>query len=358
MIEAAPAVITKKRTLVCDLERTILEAAHAACGSPILTPVHAPGLGRVAYVRGKRGRTDVDVWPLSEKMWAGFASYDDLISRMTAGNKFSAFFGKAHTSAPVANTWYDLWPVTGAPTAGTYGGTAYTATQYSDASTGALLHGGNVSTSTKHLISQVTSSSGGTPTLWLCDRVLTYEACSFNANVNQAMTNSVSAARYVGSAFSGMQVMVVAQTVLGATASNMTLLTYSNQAGGTGRTMPTAVTKAISVSAAAPATSLGARCVMPLGTSPWMELQAGDVGVSLISNFTTSAANTGTLAFLMLRPLAMMPTYAAGIPATMDLVAQVASLERVYDGACLCFVAFFPAATASTILGKVDVAWG
>lgn len=358
MMHAAPAVHTKKRTLVCDLENTILEAAHACVGSPILTPVHAPGLGRVAYVRGKRGRMDVDVWRMPEKMWAGFASYDDLISEMTAGKKWTAVFAKGHTSAPVANTWVDLWTVSGLPTGGSFGGTARTAKQFDDTSTGALIHGGNVTPDTKHLISEQVVSSGGTPTMWLCDRVLSYESCAFTAATNQLMTNTLTAQRYVSAGQSGLQCTVVADTATGATAANMTRLAYTDQGGTTGQLMPTAVTKTITASSAAPSTVLGARCVVPLGVSPWIELAAGDTGMRAVEDFTTSAANTGTMAFVMLKPLALMPTFAAGIPATMDLVAQVASLERVYDGACLSFMAFFPAATASTFTGRVDVAWG
>lgn len=359
VVPRAPFVRVNKRTALCNLNQTITEAARASVGSPFWSPVYAAGLGRVAMVRGRGWRDPrVDIVPLPEKMWTGFATYDDLISEITAGKKWTALFSKAHTSAPVANTWADLWPVAGAPTAGTYGGTARTSKPFDDTATGALLHGGNVSTDTKHLLSEIITSSAGTPTLWLVDRVLSYETCAFSAAVNQAMVNTVSAGRYIGASASGMQVMVVADSLLGATASNMTRIEYVTQAGATGRLMPTAVTKVITTGAAAPTTALGARCVMPLGLSPWMELQAGDTGVSSIANYTTSAANTGTMTFLQLRPLALMPTFAAGIPAVMDLVAQVASLERVIDGACLSFIAFFPAATATTVFGRVEMGWG
>ena len=358
MIEASPAVHVRKRTRLCDVENVIREAAYAATGSTVLQPVYAPGLGRVAYVRGKRHSASVDVWPLREKMWAGFASYDALISDITAGQKVSITFSKGHTSNPSANSWADMWPVSGLGGSGTYGGTARTAKQFDDTSTGAMLHGGNVSPDTKHLISTAIVSSAGTPTLWLCDRVLSYESCGFTAATNQTMTNTLTAQRYNGTGLPGMLCCVVADTAIGATASNMTRIEYTDQAGNTGALMPTTPTKAISVSVGAPLTTLGARCCLPIGVSPWVELAAGDYGMRSIENYTTSAANSGTMAFLMLRPLALMPTYAAGIGSVIDLVAQVASLERVYDGACLSFLAFFPAATASTLNGRIDVAWG
>lgn len=355
---AAPAVHVKKRTRLCDVEHVIHEAAYASTGTPLLTPVYAPGLGRVAYVRGRRGSPSVDVWRLPEKMWAGFSSYDDLISEMTAGKKFSIIYSKAHTANPSANAWHDLWPVTGQPGAGAYGGTARTAKQFDDTTTGAMLSGGNVTPDTKHIISSGIVSSAGTPTLWLADRVLTYESCGFTAATNQVMTNTLTAQRYNGAGLPGLMCMVVADTATGATAANMTRIEYTDQAGTTGQLMPTAVAKAIGVSIGAPLTSLGARCALPLGVSPWVEMATGDTGMRSIENYTTSAANTGTLAFLLVRPLVLIPTYAAGVGSIMDTVAQVAGLERVYDGACLQFLAFFPTATATTLTGRIDVAWG
>jgi hypothetical protein len=362
-MHAVPSIHAVRKTLKHPslVDAAIMRAAQACCGSPILQPVYLPGAGRVAYVRGRNWRDPrVDVWPLPEKHWAGFSTYDDLISELTAGKKYTANFSKAATTNPVANNWYHLWTVAGIPGAGAYGGTARTAKRYDDTSTGAILHGGNVSADTKHLLSTAQLSTAGatSPLLWLCDLVLSYEQCAFSAAVNQAMTNTLTALRYNGAGLSGMQACVVADAVLGATAANMTRLAYTDNAGNTANLMPTGVTKAITVSAAAPTASLGSRCVVPLGNSPWIELAAGDQGMRAIEDYTTSAANTGTMAMLLLKPLAVMPTYTAGIMTVLDTVAQVASLERIYDGACLTFLAFYPAATGNTFFGRVEVGWG
>lgn len=297
--------------------------------------------------------------------WAGFVSYDDLISEITQSGKFfSAKFSKGNTSAVIANNWYDLWPVGGSPQAGAYGGTAFTARQFADTTVGALYHAGDASPDTKHMVSMDARSTGGTPTLILYDRVLSYEACTFNASVNQAMTNTLPAQRYISAGQPGMKILTTCQTALGATAANFTQLQYTDQAGTTLQSMPVAAFNAIIVSAAAPTTTLGARIVSPsvtgatLTQGPYMPLAAGDGGVRLIANYTTSAANTGTMAFVLGAPLATIPIQVAGITTLIDLVQQLVGLYQVYAGACLSFLAFFPAATAATFDGSVTVAWG
>lgn len=299
------------------------------------------------------------------RKWAGFLSYDAIINAIsTNGAFFPAKFSKGATTAPVANNWYDLWPVGGSPAAGAYAGAAFTAVQFSDATSGALYHAGNQSPSTKHLISMDARSTGGTPTLVLYDRVLTYEACTFNAGVNQAMTNTLAAQRYISAGQPGLKIITTCQTVFGATASNFTQLQYTDQAGNTLQSMPVAAFNAIIVSAAAPTATLGARVVSPSVTAatlpqgPFMPLAVGDGGVRLIANYTTSAANTGTMAFVLGAPLATIPIQVAGVTTLIDMVQQLIGLYRVFDGACLSFLAFFPAATASTFDGSVNVAWG
>jgi len=102
-------------------EDAIWRAAIAASrGQPKVLPVIDYARGRrLGYVKG------VDWWecPFDPgqvwwKAYCGFTSYDDLISEITAGKKYQTTWSKAHTTAPVANNWMDLWPVGGAPALG------------------------------------------------------------------------------------------------------------------------------------------------------------------------------------------------------------------------------------------------
>jgi hypothetical protein len=100
-MHAVPSIHAVRKTLKHPslVDAAIMRAAQACCGSPILQPVYLPGAGRVAYVRGRNWRDPrVDVWPLPEKHWAGFSTYDDLISELTAGKKYTANFSKAATT--------------------------------------------------------------------------------------------------------------------------------------------------------------------------------------------------------------------------------------------------------------------
>lgn len=293
----------------------------------------------------------------------GITTYDDLINAMGAGRRYTGIFSKAHTSAPVANNWYDLWPVGGNPAAGAYGGSALTAKQLSDATAGSLFTFGNVESTYNKFLSYVTGqSSAGTPGLLLYDRVLTYEACGFSTG-SQSFTNTLPALRYIAAGQSGLKVVVTGQTVLGATASNITTLTYVNQAGTGSQTMPTGRTVAVIVSAAAPTGTLGSRVVSPADTgvaTTWgwaLPLATGDSGVRSLTNFTCSGANTGTLCFILMNNFVWWGLGTAGLPTQIDQVVQLANLPRIYDGACVSLMAYFPAATATTLVGDVNVAW-
>jgi hypothetical protein len=350
-----PALVgLEKKSRPDQIEEAIKEAARAVMYNDSTLPVLVNGK-TVAVVRG-RNYPDRRVEISRDKMWCGFTTYDSIINAITQGQKFRADWIKANTTAPVAANWYDMWPVGGMPAVGTYTGTASASRSLTDADVGAMAHGGNVSTATKHLLNVALNSSGGTPTVMLYDRVLTYEAVPFNAAAANTFTNTNTAQRYASAGTSGMKIAVTAQTVLGATASNITTLTYVNQAGTASRTMPTTITQVVTVSAAAPTATLGARFVAT-AAGQFLPFQAGDSGARSITNLTTSAANTGTLCFVLARPLCIIPTQAALSTTLMDTVMQVAGLERIFDGACLSFFTLFPTATATTLVGAVEAGW-
>lgn len=182
--------------------------------------------------------------------------------------------------------------------------------------------------------------------------------------MNQAFTNGVAAQRYIGAGEGGLKILATGQTVLGATAANITQLQYTDQDGNATQSMPTSPTVAHIVSAAAPTATLGARVVAPAtaaATLPWgphIPLAVGDGGVRLIANWTTSAANTGTLCFVLQRLLAVIPCPTAGVCSMVNLVQEIPSMERIRDGACLALMVYQPAVTANTINGGFDVGWG
>lgn len=302
-------------------------------------------------------------WRVPPLGFAGVATYDDIIAALSAGRGFRGNFSKGHTTAPVISNYTDLWPVSGSPPAGAYGGTALTAKQFTDATVGALYLNGNVEpTYNKFLLAAAGVSSGTQPTLILYDRVLSYEANTFSTG-SQSFVNTLTAQRYNGSGLPGLNVAVMAQTALGATAAQISALTYTNQAGTGAQSMPTGRACFVTVSAAAPTTALGARLVCPIDTggtvlwSQYLPMASGDTGVRSLTAFTCSAANTGTLVFVLLRELMWIPLGTTGLPTQIDNVYQLGGLDRIYDGACLSFMAYWPAATAAVLTGHVKAVW-
>lgn len=366
----SPALIglePKSRFNPSAVEDSIRRACFAARGIPRVMPVMHEGKP-VALVRGRSWWED-DPEAVYWRRWSPplrctITTYDLLIAAMTGGKLYRSFFSKNSTTNPVANNWMDLWPVGGFPTVGTYPGAAATAVQKSDADVGAMLHGGNVSSSVKNIVSAYATSSATFPTIMLYDRVLTYDASTIT-NGAVAFTNVLAAQRYASGA-PGLLVCTTCQTVLGSTASYYTVLQYTDDAGNASQSAPVnlAATSSIIISAAAPSTTLGARVVFPSANAatvplgPFMPLAAGDNGVRLLSTRTMSAANTGTLCYVLMHPLAIVPIQAATVTCMIDTVMQLAGMEIIYDGACVSALGFWPAATGAVVSGAFSAAWG
>jgi len=287
----------------------------------------------------------------------GFTSQDDLTAEMSvAGKRLICPFNKTATTAPVAANWYHLWPVGGMPGAGAlYTGTALAFQQTMDTTPGSLYTGGDKLPDFKDLIYMNGATTAGAvpPTIWLVDMVGYYPLTQ--AAVPQVFDNTTPPNRYQTNG--GLQMSLVGAAAGGATASNITTLTYVDQDGNPGATMPTSPAVAVTVSVAAPTATLGARVLTTVG-GPFLPLMAGDSGVRELTNITFSAANTGLEAIALVRPLAVLPCPTALTYGERDLVNQISSLERVYDGACLMFMVYFGSATGANIMGEVDVAWG
>lgn len=292
-----------------------------------------------------------------------FTTYDGIITDIMSGKFGRTYFMKTHTTAfSAANNWYDLWPVAGNPTSGTVNGTAFTARQFTDTTTGAIQHRGNVSTDLKYLLSMWAISSANTPMLMLYDRVLSYDLCTFNAAANQALTNTLTAQRYVSGA-PGLLPMIASCTVNGATAANLTQFRYTNQAGTALQVAPTSATMTFIPSAAAPTATLGARIICPQTSGAlvtWgfsLPLASGDTGCRLVNDYTTSAANTGTFCIILMHPLADLMIPIAAVPQEIDHVFQITDIEQIFDGACVSVMAYASLTTAANITGSMRYVW-
>ena len=93
---------------------------------------------------------------------------------------------------------------------------------------------------------------------------------------------------------------------------------------------------------------------------PFIPLQGGDSGIKSIQSVTQSATYTsGEYSIGLCKPLLTLPITTQGVSCERDLMNQVPSLPRVYDGANLVWLMYSGAATpvSSSIAGHVDFGW-
>ena len=290
-----------------------------------------------------------------------FASMDDLVSKITSG-KFNRVDWNKITGAAAyaAGRWYDMSGLNGTPVANAFAGTAL-AWRSCDETTGngtqifGLQHGGNVSTETKHVlnVSALTGVATGVPAqLMLVDLQGYWPGITNNSATAQTLTGTPSL-RYTNG--EGCRLFWVQTATAGATAQNIAV-SYSNTTPTSGRTLP--VTVAMTASAIAPHISHSGTAANNYG--PFLPLASGDTGVSNVASVTFSAANTGTGALCLARPLLTLPLTTVSVAAERELLNQLPSLPRVMDGACLTWLYFAGAATAANtnFYGAVEFGWG
>jgi hypothetical protein len=288
-------------------------------------------------------------------------SIDNLVSSISAGKTWRTDFNKiTGGSAYTAGRSYDMTNLGGHPIANAWAGTALTFTEC-DESTGngtqifGLRHGGNVSTDIKHLLNAglVSTAATGVPaTLIVVDIEGYWPGISNNTTSAQTLSGTPSLRATNGD---GCRLYWVQTSVAGATAQNLSL-SYTDQAGNTGNSMP--VTVAMTASAIVGHISHAGTAANNYG--PFLPLASGDYGVRNVASVTFSAANTGTGALVLARPLAEIAIGVQSLYHNKDFLGQIPSLPKIPDGACLGFILVAGAAVAAstTFAGHMEFVWG
>jgi hypothetical protein len=291
-----------------------------------------------------------------------FTSMDDIVSEITSGKFIRQDMNKiTGAAAYTANRWYDMSALNGFPVANAWAGTAL-AWRSCDETTGngtqifGIPNGGNVSTDTKHVmnVSAVSAVATAVPgVLMLVDMQGYYPGINTNTLSAQTLTGTPTL-RYSNG--EGVRSYFVSVTTSGATAHSLSL-SYTNQAATAGRTLP--VTVSMTASAITPHVSHSGSAANNYG--PFLPLASGDRGIQSVQTITFSAASgAGTGALVLARPLLTLPITTVGVASERDLLNQLPSLPRVYDGACLTWLYFAGAATAANtnFYMSAEFAWG
>ena len=252
----------------------------------------------------------------------------------------------------------------GTPIANAWAGTALTY-QACDEGTGngtqifGMRHGGAVSTDTKHIlnVAAVTGVATGVPSvLMLVDMCGYWNGISLNSAAAQTLSGTPTL-RYTNGV--GVRAYLVPYSgTVGATAHNINI-SYTDQAGNTGNTLP--VTVACTASAITPHITHSGTAANNYG--PFLPLANGDYGIRNVASVTMSASSVGTsplAALVLARPILTLPLTTVSVGAERDLLNQLPSLPKVPDDACLTWLLFSGAAVAANtnFYGSVDFGWG
>jgi hypothetical protein len=345
--------LSKNRFAECERRRMVNAVRRAAVGLPRLLPVVYRGhiiawcgwshvlRESVAFEHRRWMEKHID----KNGLLFGYSHVDDIINNVTANNQIRQFMWvKVNTDNTPTVAWTHTFNLQGFPGVGTMTGTALAAQQKSDTTAGAMMHGGNVSPATKHLIASWakldTSASATDPSVTLLyDMVLTYEQC-VNSTSLQSFTNGSAAQRYIGAGDPGLRIM----SCYGATAANQTNFSQVRYTSITG-TAPehvvvpgsTMTTPAVS---SPPTTGAGAVSAFGMNSGSVRSiletpLRNGDAGVKQLDDYTMGATNTDVINFILGYHLAWIPQQIGDWTWQFDWVKQAPSLPRIRDGACL-----------------------
>lgn len=94
---------------------------------------------------------------------------------------------------------------------------------------------------------------------------------------------------------------------------------------------------------------------------PFVPLQGGDAGIAKIDTIQNASSYvSGEYSVALVVPLLIVPMTTIGVASERDLINQVASMPRIYDGAALYWMSYSAANTPanSAFFGVLDFKWG
>lgn len=272
---------------------------------------------------------------------AGFASYADFQTEFnTNGKVYRWSFNKSSSAPEAIGVPLSLWRNTGFPAAGadpaTTPGAAY------DDTAGSMFFPDQASD--RKFLATFSANASQSWNLILYDRLVGVGGVSL-ATTGDKTIDSVALPRYTGTDAEGVECWLEVSTATTVTAPVVSLNSYTNEAGGTGRA---------GGQITFPAVATNVNCM--IGPMP---LQAGDRGIRSVETLdVATAATAGIVNLVLLRRLATLVMTMSEVVET-DYLLQHSSMPRIYDGASLALMGIPIIANSSTgIGGEVIVAYG
>lgn len=272
---------------------------------------------------------------------AGFASYNDIINALSVnGQGQERFWSKPGITTVAAGIYDYAMQTTGIPGPGYVVGTALTGRAILSTTAGMPAFANPTGPAQEHLLLVGAGSTVSLGVLMLYDRLIEYP---FNGTVTSGTFTQPGTfpPRDAAGTVNGAGVLMFVENTNATASTTPTLnITYTNQAGTTGRT-----TGAIAL--------IGAAQHRLAQNQLWWPLAAGDSGVRSVQSYALSATATSTLLNIVLcRPLAFIPVPSGNTWVERDLVLQVASMPRLFDNTALC-MALIANTTTSPMQARV-----
>lgn len=320
---------------------------YATGGGDFVGPIRGGYLASLADYARDRTRMALRRWSQRQgsRLYTGFASLSDLISEATVGGKAQdIYYQKTATVAkPAAGYCQDLWNMAAVPSAGSNGGALAGGTICNAATAGRLPIIDPGGGDTNHLTTW-TGVADRVGALLLSDRLFAFSGSHNSANA--ACTGVPT--RYQDTTAAGSYISARVTTILTSTAHNITI-TYMDQDGNTA--------EAGSAQAARASAAVG---TIPLTIPQWFYyLNAGDTGVRKITNWATSAGNTGVSDVFIAHALAILPQLAINTPFILDGINSAFNLVKILSGSCCMLTEYWmPATNAPTFSGLIKIVGG
>lgn len=300
----------------------------------------------------------------------GFTSFDDLTNQITTNGKYRRVeMSKSISPAHTAGGWNLLVGNAGTPSAGTFPGTDLTwvtCTETGGDGTNIIgpQHGGNVSAATKHILNvgaSIVATAGAPWQAKLVDLQGYYRISGANLTGTGSRTLlGTPTLRYPDGV--GCEAFFVSQTAPATGGPNLSASSYTNTAGTPGRAFQGTPSMGAAADAYATRVLHSGNALGRYG--PFLPKEGGDTGIRSIQSFTfsggTAYTGAGVAALCIARPLLDISIPVSGMWSERDLVNQLPSMPRVYDGACLAWMLFATNATTnnSPFTAAIDFAWG
>lgn len=281
----------------------------------------------------------------------GYSRLKELVDESYLGGKsWLTALRKVPASSSVQGTAADLSMAPGYPRPNYYVGAELTSTVFE--LTRSLYVGAACSPEEKYLrkAAILAVNAGVVPAAFtLCDYLLFYPLVDMDLTDEQEMINTTTLPRYATGA--GVQMMVVATNPY--VGGGTFFVEYTNQDGVSGR-----VTPVITSNTTTAIGSIIHSGPHALAGGLFMPLAPGDSGVRSANKITFLTGNGGIASIVLVKPIGNVWVREAGCWSEYDFLMDKVGMPRIYDGACLNYVAQVNGnVTGQTIMGYVEVVW-